>query len=74
MVSLERIYCFFIIEGWLEFLIDFIVRNWSIVMIFVIDVIDKEIFQYGFQVVFVINVGGFDWFLMFMWYFVFEME
>lgn len=44
MVSLERIYCFFIIEGWLEFLIDFIVRNWSIVMIFVIDVIDKEIF------------------------------
>lgn len=38
------IYVIFIIEGWLEFLIDFIVRNWSIVMIFVIDVIDKEIF------------------------------
>lgn len=44
IIFFERIYCFFIIEGWLEFLIGFIVRNWSIVMIFVIDVIDKEIF------------------------------
>lgn len=44
IIIFKRVYCIFNIEGWLEFLIDFIVRNWSIVMIFVIDVIDKEIF------------------------------
>nr|XP_011447699.2 polypeptide N-acetylgalactosaminyltransferase 5 isoform X1 [Crassostrea gigas] len=61
-------------EGWLEPLIDPIARNWSTVMTPVIDVIDKETFQYGFQAASATNVGGFDWSLMFTWHFVPETE
>eukprot|EP00105_Crassostrea_gigas_P026669 XP_011447699.1 PREDICTED: polypeptide N-acetylgalactosaminyltransferase 5 isoform X1 [Crassostrea gigas] len=61
-------------EGWFEPLIDPIARNWSTVMTPVIDVIDKETFQYGFQAASATNVGGFDWSLMFTWHFVPETE
>lgn len=61
-------------EGWLEPLIDPIARNWSTVMTPVIDVIDKETFQYGFQAASATNVGGFDWSLMFTWHFVPQTE
>lgn len=61
-------------EGWLEPLIDPIARNWSTVMTPVIDVINKETFEYGFQAASATNVGGFDWSMMFTWHFVPEAE
>lgn len=74
ITSSKRVYRIFTIEGWLEPLIDPIARNWSTVMTPVIDVIDKETFQYGFQAASANNVGGFDWSLMFTWHFVPETE
>ncbi|XP_062604011.1 polypeptide N-acetylgalactosaminyltransferase 5-like [Saccostrea cucullata] len=61
-------------EGWIEPLIDPIVKNWTTVMTPVIDVIDKDTFEYSFQRAEATNVGGFDWSLSFTWHGIPESE
>ncbi len=55
-------------EGWLEPLVDQIVQNETIVVTPMIDIIDKDTFEYRYSKNSRVSVGGFDWNLHFTWH------
>lgn len=54
--------------GWLEPLLDMIKRSDSNVVTPVIDVIDKQTFEYKYSSNSRVSVGGFDWNMVFTWH------
>lgn len=54
-------------EGWLEPLLDRIARNSTTVACPIIDVIEDDTFGYAYQSADLLQVGGFDWELIFDW-------
>ena len=54
-------------EGWLEPLLDPIARNANVSTIPVIEVIDDNTFEMHGTPIEAIQVGGFDWYLLFDW-------
>ena len=55
-------------EGWLEPLVTEISKNETIVVTPMIDIIDKETFEYKYTKNSRVSVGGFDWNLHFTWH------
>ena len=55
-------------EGWLEPLLDPIARNRNTSTVPVIEIIDDNTFQIGTSSIDAIQVGGFDWNLIFDWH------
>ena len=55
-------------DGWLEPLLHEIKKNESTVVAPMIDIIDKETFEYKFAINSRVGVGGFDWNLHFNWH------
>ena len=54
-------------EGWLEPLIGEISKNETVVVTPMIDIIDKDTFEYKYSKNSRVSVGGFDWNLHFTW-------
>jgi polypeptide N-acetylgalactosaminyltransferase len=54
-------------DGWLEPLIAEISRNETVVVTPMIDIIDKDTFEYKYSKNSRVSVGGFDWNLHFTW-------
>jgi polypeptide N-acetylgalactosaminyltransferase len=54
-------------DGWLEPLIAEISRNKTVVVTPMIDIIDKDTFEYKYSKNSRVSVGGFDWNLHFTW-------
>lgn len=54
-------------EGWLEPLLDRIAENPTNVVCPVIDLIDDKTFEFSYQTAKMLQVGGFDWQLVFDW-------
>ncbi|KAL3832577.1 hypothetical protein ACJMK2_024210 [Sinanodonta woodiana] len=61
-------------EGWLEPLLDRIGRNYTNVVVPVIDVISDENFQIQYSAAKHVQAGGFEWNLIFNWHYVPENE
>lgn len=55
-------------EGWLEPLLDPISKNRTVVLTPVIDVIDDTTFKFNYGRSSSVNVGGFDWNMLFSWH------
>lgn len=60
--------------GWLEPLLDRIARNSTTVVCPVIDVIDDATLEFKYHNSSYVNVGGFDWNLLFKWHAIPERE
>ena len=60
--------------GWLEPLLDRIARNSTTVVCPIIDIIDDATFEFQFQPAELLQIGGFDWELIFDWFMVPESE
>ena len=54
--------------GWLEPLLNEIKRDETIVVTPMIDVIDKQTFEYKYSTTSRVSVGGFDWNMVFTWH------
>ena len=61
-------------EGWLEPLIDPIARNSNVSTVPVIENIDDNTFEFSSSSIESMQVGGFDWNLIFDWHYVPKLE
>lgn len=61
-------------EGWLEPLLDRIARNSTTVACPIIDVIEDTTLEFQYQTAELLQIGGFDWELIFDWFVVPESE
>jgi polypeptide N-acetylgalactosaminyltransferase len=60
--------------GWLEPMVDRIARNWSTVVVPVIDAILDDTLKFSYQPAKATQVGGFNWALVFTWHYISELE